>query len=50
MRTLRLLSGGGWAVATAEAYELELHTFKAWAMRNNEEVLDVRGGGTAAPG
>ena len=49
MRSLRLLAAGGWAVATAEVYEGSLHAFKAWAMRNGEEVLDVRGG-PAAPG
>ena len=49
MRSLRLLAAGGWAVATAEVYEGALHAFKAWAMRNGEEVLDVRGARAAPP-
>ena len=50
MRSLRLLAAGGWAVATAEVYEGALHAFKAWAMRNGEEVLDVRGARAAPRG
>ena len=44
LRTLRLLAAGGYLVATAEAYEWAYHAFKAWEMRNGEEILDIREG------
>ena len=50
MRTLRLLAAGGYLVATAEAYETALHAFKAWEMKNGEEILDVREGHCEAAG